>query len=131
MMQPTLGLGAERPRASSPSATAFAIHSLSSVNPELLRELLILLLVGLLLRFLRSLVLLLVGGDLRVGAVGRVELDLDHLRRRRGVDLRIDEELDHDDRGDEQSERGTDHLLAAALAHEGEQVAKRRARTRG
>src|ERR1700741_4994994 len=63
-MQPTFGLGADRPRASSPRATASPIHRRSSVNMELLCELFVLLLVRLLLGFLFRLVLFLVGDDL-------------------------------------------------------------------
>ena len=44
-------------------------------------------------------------------------------------DLRVDQEFDDDDRGDQQRERGADHLLAAALAHERAKIAERGART--
>ena len=38
--------------------------------------------------------------------------------------LRVDDELDDDDRRDQEGERRADHLLAAALPHEGGQVAE-------
>src|SRR5690348_17259289 len=130
MTQPTLGFGADWPRASSPSATARAIHSLSSVNPELLCELLHLPLLLLFGRYLRRLVLLLLGGDLRVGTLGRIEIDLDDLRLRPGDRIGVDDELDHDDRRDQQCEARADQLLAASLAHKVGEVTERRARAR-
>src|SRR5215208_4002678 len=81
MTQPTLGLGALRPRASSPSAIAAAIHSTSSVNPQPLPELLVLALLFFLTRRLRRLLLLLPADDLGVGAVRGIELDVGGGRR--------------------------------------------------
>src|SRR4029078_718140 len=100
MTQPTLGLGAERPRADSPRAMALAIHSRSSVNPELLLEFLELPLLLLLRGFLLRLVVLLVGDDVGVGAVRRIELDLDDLRRRGGACVRGRHATRHTSGGD-------------------------------
>src|SRR5690348_17129649 len=99
MTHPTLGFGALWPRAPSPSASASAIHLRSSLNPELLPELLELPLPLLCSSFARRHVLLLVGDDVGVRAVRGIELDLDHPRRRGGADLRVDDELDDDDGG--------------------------------
>src|SRR3954452_23027403 len=75
MTQPTLGLGALRPLADSPSASASAMKRRSSrnpsLNPELLLELLELPLLFLLGGCHRRLILLLVGGDLLVSPVFR------------------------------------------------------------
>ena len=121
MTQPTLGLGAVRPRALSPSATASAIQR-AAFDAKLLFQLLELPLPFLLRRFPGRLVLLLIGLDLGVRPVGRPLLDVDDLRRRRGVDLRIDEENDDDDNRHQHGEDGADHLFAAALAEKGPQV---------
>src|SRR5690348_15093277 len=69
--QPTLGLGALWPRASSPSRSASPIHLRSSVNMERFGEFLILALLFLLRRLLLGHVLLLVSLDLGIGPIGR------------------------------------------------------------
>src|SRR4030095_15809218 len=128
MTQPTLGLGAERPRAASPSRAASSIHR-RSLNGELLLELLVFFaarFLGLAPLFRRF---LLVADDVGVGAVRTVILDIDDLRRRGGVDLRIDEENDDDDKRHQHRQRGGDHLFAAALPQKCRQVFQRRART--
>src|SRR5436190_24223679 len=114
-MQPTLGLGAVRPRAASPSLAASIIQS-ASFNAELLLELLEFALAGLFLPvpFIGS--FLLIGLDVGVGPFGSIILDIDDLLRGSCVDLRIDQENDQDDDRYEQRQAGPDHLLAASLA---------------
>src|SRR5690348_14104024 len=129
--QPTLGLGALWPRAPSPSRSASPIHLRSSVNMECFGELLKLALLFLLGGLLVGHVLLLVGDDVGVGAVRRIQLDFHHLGRRRGPDLRVDHELDDDDQRDQERECSADNMLALAMADEGEEIAKCRARARG
>ena len=119
--QPTLGLGALRPRASSPSRSASSMKRRSAVSATSRAGSRA---SGIAVAFLFwrrpfRLVLLLVGDDLGVGAVRRIELDVDDLRRRRGADLGIDQEFDDDDHRHQERQRRADHLLAAALAHEG------------
>ena len=75
--QPTLGLGAERPRASWPSATASAMKRALAIHiPSSFLELLILPLLLFLRCDLRQHVLLLVGDDLGIRPVRRIQLDL-------------------------------------------------------
>src|SRR5690242_19267114 len=125
MTQPTFGLGALCPRASLASASASPIHLRSSLNPELLLELLELPLFFLLSGEPVRLILLLVGNDLSVGAVRRIEVDVGDLWTGIHAHLRVDDELDDDDCRDQQCEGRADHLLTAALPHEGSQVAER------
>src|SRR4051794_23161118 len=131
MTQPTLGLGAERPTALAPSASASPISLRSSLNPEPLLELFILALLLFRQSRLLRLVLLLVGDDLRVGPVGRVELDIHRRRRGHGAKVGVDEEFDDDDPGREQRQRGADPLLAPAGPKARHQVAQGCARAGG
>src|SRR5262249_32523075 len=130
MMQPTFGLGALRPRAPSPSASASAISARSSLNPEPLAELLHLPLLFLLLRGFFGLILLLAGDDVSVSPVRRVELNVSRRRRRHCPEPRVDQELEDDDARRQQRQRGADALLAAAVPHDGHEVAERSARAR-
>src|SRR5579884_2272001 len=97
MTQPTLGFGALCPRASSPSRSASPIHLRSSVNMKLLGKFLEFALALLLRCLLVRHILFLVGDNLRVRPVRRVEFDLDNLGWRGGSDLCVDEKFDHND----------------------------------
>src|SRR3712207_1876632 len=90
MTQPTLGFGAVRPRARSPSAIASPIQSSSVIHPEALFQLLILALAfgeGLVLPLLVDLLLRL---DLGVAPVRGPILDVDHLLAGHDVGLPVE-----------------------------------------
>src|SRR4029079_4704153 len=93
------------------------------LHPESFLELLELSLLLFFRRRLLRLVLLLVSDDVRVGPVRRIKLDIDGRGWRNRAEARIDEELDDDDRGREQRQRGADPLLAAAVLQHRAQAA--------
>src|SRR5215207_1980159 len=139
--QPTLGLGALRPRAASPSRTASAMKRVSGVRivgltgPRSHSELLFQFL-ELPLLLLRGcvplrLITFLLSDDLRVRSSDRPAVGIDDRRRRRGVDLGVDQEFDDDDGRNQHGQQGADQLLATALAHEGPQVREGGARPDG